>query len=58
MLIPNLFGRLPGVILLTAIGAYGFELSGWVWLIVLAAAAVMLVAWRITVARQQTGRED
>jgi uncharacterized membrane protein YdjX (TVP38/TMEM64 family) len=52
--IANLFGRLPGVIVLTAIGAYGFELSGWVWLVVLAAAAVTFVAWRYGLARTQS----
>lgn len=50
--IANLLGRLPGVVVLTAIGAYGFELSGWVWLIVLAAAAVTFVAWRYGLVRE------
>ena len=44
--IANFFGRLPRVAVLTAIGAYGFDLSGWVWLLVLVMAAAMLVAWR------------
>jgi uncharacterized membrane protein YdjX (TVP38/TMEM64 family) len=52
--IANLFGRLPGVVVLTAIGAYGFELSGWVWLIVLGGAAITFVAWRYGLARVQS----
>ena len=44
--IANLFGRLPGVLLLTAVGAYGFELSAWGWLVILVVAAVMYFAWR------------
>jgi uncharacterized membrane protein YdjX (TVP38/TMEM64 family) len=50
--IANLLGRLPGVVVLTAIGAYGFELSGWVWLIVLGAAVVTFVVWRYGLARR------
>jgi uncharacterized membrane protein YdjX (TVP38/TMEM64 family) len=53
--IANLLGRLPGVVVLTAIGAYGFELSGWVWLIVLAAAAAMFAAWHYGLARRNKG---
>lgn len=50
--IANLLGRLPGVILMTAIGAYGFELSSREWLIILALAApVTLVVWRYGLAR-------
>jgi len=52
--IANLLGRLPGVVVLTAIGAYGFELSGWVWLIVLGAGVVTFVAWRFGLARAQS----
>lgn len=53
--IANLLGRLPGVVVLTAIGAYGFELSGRVWLVVLAAAVVTFVAWRYGLARRNKG---
>jgi len=52
--IANLLGRLPGVVVLTAIGAYGFELSGRVWFIVLAAAVVTFVAWRYGLARRNS----
>lgn len=52
--IANLFGRLPGVVLLTAIGAYGLELSGWVWLILLPATAGTFVAWRYGLARKRS----
>lgn len=52
--IANLFGRLPGVVLLTTVGAYGFELSGWIWLLVLVAAGVMFVAWWYTLARERS----
>ena len=51
--IANLFGRLPGVIVLTAMGAYSLELSGWVWLIVVAASVVTFVVWRYGLARTQ-----
>ena len=44
--IANFFGRLPRVAALTAVGAYGFDLSGWVWLLVLVIAAAMFIAWR------------
>ncbi|MCB0192478.1 MAG: VTT domain-containing protein [Anaerolineae bacterium] len=50
--IANLFGRLPGVVVLTAIGAYGFELSGWTWLIALGAAAVTYLVWRYGLVNQ------
>lgn len=51
--VANLLGRLPGVMLMTAIGAYGFELSGQVWLFILAASGVMFVSWRLGFARKR-----
>lgn len=42
----NLIGRLPGLVLMTAIGAYGFQLSWSVWVGILVAAAMMFVLWR------------
>lgn len=54
-LIANVLGRLPGVVVLTAIGAYGFTLSGWMWLAILGAAAVItIVIWRYGLARRIT----
>jgi uncharacterized membrane protein YdjX (TVP38/TMEM64 family) len=55
--IANFFGRLPRVAVLSAIGAYGFDLSGWVWLLVLAIAAAMLIVWR-TGASRTLGNSD
>jgi uncharacterized membrane protein YdjX (TVP38/TMEM64 family) len=52
--IANLLGRLPGVVVLTAIGVYGFELSGRVWLILMAAAVVTFVTWRYGLARRNS----
>ncbi len=48
----NLIGRLPGVLLMTAVGAYGFQLSLNVWLAVAAAAVVMFAVWRLLFARK------
>ncbi|MBK7176636.1 MAG: TVP38/TMEM64 family protein [Chloroflexi bacterium] len=45
--IANLFGRLPGVVVLTAVGAYGFQLSLNAWIGIAIAGVVMLVAWRL-----------
>jgi uncharacterized membrane protein YdjX (TVP38/TMEM64 family) len=50
--IANFFGRLPRVAMITAIGAYGFDLSGWVWLFVLVIASVMLIVWRFRFANR------
>ena len=48
----NLIGRLPGVLLMTAVGAYGFQLSPSVWIGVAAAAVVMFAVWRLLFARK------
>ncbi|MBK8988097.1 MAG: TVP38/TMEM64 family protein [Chloroflexi bacterium] len=45
--VANLLGRLPGVVLMTAVGAYGFQLSTSVWIGIAIAGIVMLSAWRI-----------
>ena len=45
--VANLFGRLPGVVVLTAVGAYGFQLSLNAWIGIAVAGVVMLGAWRI-----------
>ena len=42
----NLIGRLPGVILMTAVGAYGFQLSFMTWLIVGLIGFTMFLIWR------------
>jgi uncharacterized membrane protein YdjX (TVP38/TMEM64 family) len=44
--IANLLGRLPRIALITAIGAYGVELSVWAWLLILLVAALMFLLWR------------
>jgi uncharacterized membrane protein YdjX (TVP38/TMEM64 family) len=54
--IANLFGRLPGVLLMTVIGAFGVQLSGQTWLLILFAAVVMFAAWRLLIARKPTDR--
>jgi uncharacterized membrane protein YdjX (TVP38/TMEM64 family) len=45
--VANLLGRLPGVVLMTAVGAYGFQLSTSVWIGIVIAGAVIFAAWRI-----------
>lgn len=52
--IANLLGRLPRIALITAIGAYGVELSIWVWIIILLVAAMMFLVWHCTLARRQS----
>ena len=52
--IANLLGRLPRIALITAIGAYGVELSIWVWILILLVAAIMFLAWRFSLARKQS----
>lgn len=48
----NLIGRLPGVVLMTAVGAYGFQLSLTAWIGIVAAGVVMFTAWRLIFARK------
>jgi uncharacterized membrane protein YdjX (TVP38/TMEM64 family) len=45
--VANLIGRLPGVILMTAIGAYGFQLSLSAWIGIAVVGGVMFVGWRV-----------
>ncbi|MBP6469910.1 MAG: TVP38/TMEM64 family protein [Chloroflexi bacterium] len=45
--VANLLGRLPGVVMLTAVGAYGFQLSLNAWIGIAVAGVVMLGAWRL-----------
>jgi uncharacterized membrane protein YdjX (TVP38/TMEM64 family) len=52
--IANLLGRLPRIALITAIGAYGVELSIWIWALILLVAAVMFLAWRLGLARKSS----
>jgi len=49
----NFLGRLPGVILLTSIGAYGFELPPQVWIVIVVAGAGMFLAWWYFIARDE-----
>ena len=51
--IANLLGRLPRIALITAIGAYGVELSVWVWVLILLVAASMFLVWQYGLARRQ-----
>lgn len=53
--VANLLGRLPGVVLMTAIGAYGFKLSGPVWLGILLVSGVIFAIWRLGFASKQKG---
>ena len=56
--IANLLGRLPRIALITAIGAYGVELSIWVLLLILLVAAIMFLLWRYGLARKQSMVEE
>ena len=47
----SIVGRLPGVLLITAIGAYGFELSLQQWGIVILVGLVLIFAGRTATAR-------
>ncbi len=44
-LIANFFGRLPGIMLLTAIGAYGFEIPMQIWPIIIGGGGCMFGLW-------------
>lgn len=44
--IANFVGRFPGVVLMTAIGAYGFQLSLGIWIGIAIATVIMFIAWR------------
>lgn len=49
----NLVGRLPGVLLMTAIGAYGFQLSLNVWLGIAAAGLLLAGGWWVLFGRHR-----
>ena len=51
--VANLLGRLPGVVLMTAIGAYGFQLSLNVWLVIAAAGLLLAGSWWLLFGRQR-----
>jgi uncharacterized membrane protein YdjX (TVP38/TMEM64 family) len=44
--IANLLGRLPGVVLMTAVGAYGFQLSWPIRVGIIMVAIIMFALWR------------
>lgn len=50
--VANLIGRLPGVVLMTAIGAYGFQLSLSAWIGIAVVGGVMFVGWRVLFGRK------
>ncbi len=52
-LIANFFGRLPGLILLTLVGAYGLELSLQQWVILAVVAVVLLFGGRYVATKLQ-----
>jgi uncharacterized membrane protein YdjX (TVP38/TMEM64 family) len=49
----NLIGRLPGVVLMTAIGAYGFQLSLSAWIVIAVAGVLMFAIWRLVFIRRR-----
>jgi uncharacterized membrane protein YdjX (TVP38/TMEM64 family) len=49
----NFLGRLPGVVLMTTIGAYGLELPLETWIAIGLASAVMFLAWWYFIAREK-----
>ena len=50
--IANLFGRLPGVIVVTAIGAFGFQFSPVVWVGLAVGSFSMFAVWQLVFARR------
>ncbi len=50
--VANLIGRFPGVVLMTAIGAYGFKLSPSVWVGIVVAGVLMFAGWRVLFGRK------
>lgn len=51
--VANLLGRLPGVVLMTAVGAYGFQFSLTIWLVVGLASVGMFLFWRTLFVRNR-----
>jgi uncharacterized membrane protein YdjX (TVP38/TMEM64 family) len=50
--VANLFGRLPGVIVVTAIGACGFQFSPIVWVGIAVGSISLFILWRLIFARK------
>ncbi|MBK8988098.1 MAG: TVP38/TMEM64 family protein [Chloroflexi bacterium] len=50
--VANLFGRLPGVIVVTAVGACGFQFSPVVWVGIAVSSMSMFTLWRLVFARK------
>ncbi len=51
--VANLLGRLPGVVLMTAVGAYGFQLSLTTWIGIVVAGVAMFLIWWALLARKE-----
>jgi uncharacterized membrane protein YdjX (TVP38/TMEM64 family) len=49
--VANLIGRLPGVVVMTAVGAFGFQLSPIIWVGVAVVGGVMFAGWRFVLGR-------
>ena len=50
--VANLIGRTPGVLLMTAVGAYGLQLSLSIWIGIAVTGILMFAAWRVIFARK------
>jgi uncharacterized membrane protein YdjX (TVP38/TMEM64 family) len=51
-LVANVVGRLPGVVVMTSIGAYGLQFSLNTWVVIAVAGVAMFVIWRILFGRK------
>jgi uncharacterized membrane protein YdjX (TVP38/TMEM64 family) len=51
--VANFLGRLPGVVLMTAVGAYGFQLSLGIWLGIAGAGVVLAGSWWLLFGRKR-----
>lgn len=50
--IANLFGRLPGVIVVTAVGAFGWQFTPRVWVGIAVSSITMFAVWRLVFVRK------
>ena len=51
--VANLIGRTPGVVVMTAVGAYGFQLSPSILIGIAVVGGLMFVGWRVFFAAEQ-----